>query len=484
MACHQDGGAAGYKVPPMLKQFMADNGIDDCCFRGHTTRHIRVNPRRPLALALIAAQLGHTPARVPWLPDVFALPSSVKLATSPAYKGGHIYGIDVASAAAVAALAPQPGDCVLDLCCAPGAKLSLLADLVTPPTEPASVADGSATQGGFVVGVDVSEPRLASTRTVLRKYGQCNVRLYLGDATVLQLLCPRPATEEQARLERVALAKEWSSVAGRKGSGGDGGRRGSKKKKKLTPAPAAAAHCGGGGAGDARGTDGGGEGQDKDDSEAGERAGECAGSEAGASPSRASPGAATAAPRQGRAATRFFFETSLQVGSWVWSEQSGARAQFDKVLVDAECTHDASVRHVAKFADQWGWDTFDERFNRDGRLDALQSLQRQLLRNGFAHLKPGGELVYSTCSAAPSQNEAVVQWLLDTEPAAQLLPLPPCAPGAAAMPCKHGLGGMPHVVRFDPATSGSSGMFVARLRKRSDADTSPASPSSLRQEDV
>ena len=75
MACHQDGGAAGYEVPPMLKQFMADNGIDDCCFRGHTTRHIRVNPRRPLALALIAAQLGHTPARVPWLPDVFALPS-------------------------------------------------------------------------------------------------------------------------------------------------------------------------------------------------------------------------------------------------------------------------------------------------------------------------------------------------------------------------------------------------------------------------
>ena len=41
---------------------------------GLADRHIRINPRRPLGLALIAAQLGHMPTPVPWLPHILALP--------------------------------------------------------------------------------------------------------------------------------------------------------------------------------------------------------------------------------------------------------------------------------------------------------------------------------------------------------------------------------------------------------------------------
>jgi len=40
--------------------------------------------------------------------------------------------------------------------------------------------------------------------------------------------------------------------------------------------------------------------------------------------------------------------------------------------------------------------------------------------------------------------------------------------GSEPMPCGSGVDGMPHVARFDPSTSGSSGMFVARIRKRLD----------------
>lgn len=73
---------------------------------------------------------------------------------------------------------------------------------------------------------------------------------------------------------------------------------------------------------------------------------------------------------------------------------------FDKVLVDAECTHDGSIKHLQKFGTQWGWDTFERRVMNPGRLSSLQRLQRNLLVNGFSLLKPGGTLVYATCRYA------------------------------------------------------------------------------------
>ena len=67
-----------------------------------------------------------------------------------------------------------------------------------------------------------------------------------------------------------------------------------------------------------------------------------------------------------------------------------------QVLVDAECTHDGSLRHIAKFQ-QWGWPTFERRVLGAKRLRALAQLQRGLLLNGFRLLKPGGVLIYATC---------------------------------------------------------------------------------------
>ena len=88
--------------------------------------------------------------------------AQVKIAGTDAYKRGQVYGIDVSSGAAVAALDAQPGEHVLDLCCAPGAKLCALADGMG--------------LSGTLTGVDVSEPRLASCRTLCTKYGVSNVR--------------------------------------------------------------------------------------------------------------------------------------------------------------------------------------------------------------------------------------------------------------------------------------------------------------------
>ena len=131
---------------------------------------------------------------------------------------------------------------------------------------------------------------------------------------------------------------------------------------------------------------------------------------------------------------------------------------YDKVLVDAECTHDGSIKHLAKF-ESWGWESFERRFLQPERIAMLQALQLRLLRNGFRLLRPGGALVYSTCSFARAQNELVVEALLRDELSARLLPMS----ALEQAPCR--IGSLPHTLRFDPCTSQTSALFVARIGK-------------------
>ncbi|KAI3657573.1 hypothetical protein MP638_002685 [Amoeboaphelidium occidentale] len=93
---------------------------------------------------------------------------------------------------------------------------------------------------------------------------------------------------------------------------------------------------------------------------------------------------------------------------------------YDKVLVDTECTHDGSVAHIFKMLNSGGKEDL-ERFLDKERLQNLENLQRNLLLNGFKLLKPGGILVYSTCSFSVKQNELIVQWLLEQHSNAKLL---------------------------------------------------------------
>ncbi|KAK7328787.1 hypothetical protein VNO77_22909 [Canavalia gladiata] len=77
---------------------------------------------------------------------------------------------------------------------------------------------------------------------------------------------------------------------------------------------------------------------------------------------------------------------------------------FNKVLVDEECTHDGSVKHIQKF-EQWGWGTFQDRVLDADRTDNLHALQLDLLT-------VEGSLVYSTCSLTVAQNEDMVEQFL------------------------------------------------------------------------
>ncbi|XP_043690069.1 rRNA (cytosine-C(5))-methyltransferase NOP2C isoform X1 [Telopea speciosissima] len=140
-------------------------------------------------------------------------------------------------------------------------------------------------------------------------------------------------------------------------------------------------------------------------------------------------------------------------------DNEALRFGYDKVLVDAECTHDGSIRHIQKF-EYWGWKTLQRRVLDAQRTDTLTHLQLQLLTNGFRLLKAGGSLVYSTCSLTTAQNEDVVEKFLSQNAfAAELQEID----AAQNWPCRSGR--IPNTLRFDPSTSQTSGLFVAKFKK-------------------
>lgn len=98
-------------------------------------------------------------------------------------------------------------------------------------------------------------------------------------------------------------------------------------------------------------------------------------------------------------------------------------ARFDRVLIDAPCSSEGRFRvdDVRSFA-QWS----------PRKIKECARKQRGLLRSGFAALKPGGVLVYCTCTFAPEENERIVQGLLDAEPDADVVELPD--PGCRVLP--------------------------------------------------
>lgn len=83
-----------------------------------------------------------------------------------------------------------------------------------------------------------------------------------------------------------------------------------------------------------------------------------------------------------------------------------APASFDAVLVDAPCSNTGVLRRRVEVRGRLG----------PGDLAALAALQRDLLERALPLVRPGGRLVYSTCSLEPEENEAVVAALLAAHP--------------------------------------------------------------------
>ncbi|MDE0012552.1 MAG: 16S rRNA (cytosine(967)-C(5))-methyltransferase RsmB [Candidatus Poribacteria bacterium] len=122
----------------------------------------------------------------------------------------------------------------------------------------------------------------------------------------------------------------------------------------------------------------------------------------------------------------------------------------DAVLIDAPCSSFGTLRRHP-----------DIRWNKTFKqVRALSEIQYSLLRNAAQHIKPGGILVYSTCSVEPMENEEVVQRFLTNFPmytvenAQNFLPdVPPSVITPQGF------------VQTFPHEHGVDGAFAARLRK-------------------
>jgi 16S rRNA (cytosine967-C5)-methyltransferase len=138
--------------------------------------------------------------------------------------------------------------------------------------------------------------------------------------------------------------------------------------------------------------------------------------------------------------------------------QGGAVGAIDGVLVDAPCTSTGTIRRHPDVA----W------LRQEADLAALTSLQKRLLQRAVALLRPGGTLVYCTCSLEPEEGEAAISTLLAAEPSLRRVPVDPSEVGGLAeiinaegdlrtLPCH-----MPH---SDPRLGGLDGFYAARLIK-------------------
>jgi 16S rRNA (cytosine1407-C5)-methyltransferase len=77
--------------------------------------------------------------------------------------------------------------------------------------------------------------------------------------------------------------------------------------------------------------------------------------------------------------------------------------QFDKILLDAPCSGEGMMT-LGSDRDFNSWSV--------AQIKRLQQLQKRILVQAWQLLKPGGTLVYSTCTMAPEENEAVIDYLL------------------------------------------------------------------------
>lgn len=135
-------------------------------------------------------------------------------------------------------------------------------------------------------------------------------------------------------------------------------------------------------------------------------------------------------------------------------------AYFDKVLLDVPCSGEArfvegNKRTFAHWSEQW--------------IADVEFLQRKLILSAWTALKPGGEMVYSTCTFAPEENELQVANLLDRFDDIEVVSI--SISGLQPLPIMkqwHGTSIDPAIqkaLRIMP-TKDIEGFFIAKFRKK------------------
>ena len=419
------------------------------------------------------------PKKVSWLSSSFgafyAMPGDFRLAQSPAYQQGRIYGQDVSSGVAVALLMKEEDEeesdnrtsdinslehpalpkkplRILDLCCAPGLKLCALADWLVE-LQQSTTTSSTTSHPSVVVGVDLHRERLDVAKNVIYKYHldpdtrgpnkmmsnkkpasssdtsckeadvktpieqsssaasidlsqKIRIRLFQGDGTTI--FSSNSSTDRDSELIFDSLAA-WEEQLSANSNGTERKRRNNKSSR----------------------------------------------------------------ARERKRLKLLQEEDLRQRQHYQNSEKNNDNHLFDRVLVDAECSTDGSIKHVQKVLEQHANSQQKESvsnniislLNDKAKLNALHSLQQRLAFNGFRLLRPGGSMVYSTCSLEEGQNEDIVRSLLKVHTNAVLVPV--SVPVDSPLVVEGSLKG---TIRFLPNTNHKEellggGFFIAKIRK-------------------
>lgn len=132
------------------------------------------------------------------------------------------------------------------------------------------------------------------------------------------------------------------------------------------------------------------------------------------------------------------------------------QAFFDKILVDAPCSGEGMFRKEPESCTQWSLDN----------VAMCSRRQVEILHSALAMLRPGGTLLYSTCTFAPEENEQVIEEILTTYPDLRLLPV--TLPGLSPARPQWGQRSLPalkNALRFWPHLADGEGHFLALLHK-------------------
>ncbi|AIQ57776.1 RsmB/NOP family class I SAM-dependent RNA methyltransferase [Paenibacillus borealis] len=121
---------------------------------------------------------------------------------------------------------------------------------------------------------------------------------------------------------------------------------------------------------------------------------------------------------------------------------------FDRILIDAPCSGEGMFRKDEDMVKQWEPETPAK----------YAGMQREILAAAAAALKPGGTVVYSTCTFALEENEEMIEEFLSGHPQFSLVPVGGSGPFAA------GLGPLPGAARLWPHKVKGEGHFMAVLQ--------------------
>lgn len=136
-----------------------------------------------------------------------------------------------------------------------------------------------------------------------------------------------------------------------------------------------------------------------------------------------------------------------------------ANEYFDKVLLDAPCSLEGTIRNTPEALTGWN----------KSKIKRLSKLQKGLINSAYKSLKPGGSLVYSTCTFAPEENEAVIDYLLNKYSDVSCEPI--TISSIKTRPAILNWGeanfaeSIKNAIRIYPQDNDTEGFFVAKIRK-------------------